>query len=245
MFTETLRNAWRLLRIRRVRAAPFRCPACGPSLLLRLSDDEMGVRCLRCRGSAVSLSLVKALNSRIPDLGGKQVYELSARGPLHRYLARRAGTLSCSEFFEGAVPGSVVGGVRCEDVQQLTFADALFDLCTCTEVFEHVPEDRRGFAEILRVLKPGGLFVFSVPLHDRDATRERARLRDGKVEHLMAPEYHGDHLSGAARVLSFRDYGRDIVDRLRAAGFSRAAILPPQPGAWWGYQRPIVMAEKA
>lgn len=71
MLTQTLRNAWRLLDPRSLRAVPFRCPACGPSLLLRLSADEMGV--------------------------------------------------------------------RCEDVQHLTFASASFDLCISTEMFEHVP----------------------------------------------------------------------------------------------------------
>ena len=244
MLIETLRNAWRLLELRQLRVRPFRCPACGASLLLRLSADEMGVRCLRCRGSAVSLSLVRVLNRELPDLGGKHVYELSARGPLYRYLKHQAGSLTCSEFFDGAAPGSEVHGVRCEDVQRLTFADGSFDACTSTEVFEHVPDDRRGFAEVCRVLRPGGRFVFTVPLSGLPETRERARIREGEVEHLMEPEYHGDHLSGASRVLSFRDYGSDIVDRLLAAGFNRAAIVPPEPGAWWGYQRGIVVAQK-
>jgi ubiquinone/menaquinone biosynthesis C-methylase UbiE len=32
-------------------------------------------------------------------------------------------------------------------VQRLSFADASFDLCTSTEVFEHVPDDRAGLRE--------------------------------------------------------------------------------------------------
>lgn len=79
-----------------------------------------------------------------------------------------------------------------------------------------------------------------MPLQDRPDSRERARLRDGRIEHLLEPEYHGDHLSGAARVLSFRDYGRDTVERLRAAGFGHAEILPPEPGASWWRTRPDV-----
>jgi SAM-dependent methyltransferase len=41
-------------------------------------------------------------------------------------------------------------------------ADA-FDLVTCCDVLEHVSDDRRALAELLRVLKPGGLLVATVP----------------------------------------------------------------------------------
>ena len=57
-------------RIRDLRLRPFRCPGCGPSLLLRLGWDEMQVRCLRCRGTPVHLSLVAALASGVGRLSG-------------------------------------------------------------------------------------------------------------------------------------------------------------------------------
>jgi SAM-dependent methyltransferase len=104
-------------------------------------------------------------------------------------------------------------------VQRLGHGDASFDLVTSTEVFEHVPDDRRAFAEVHRVLRPGGAVVFTVPLMETAATLERARLEDGAVVHLTAPEYHGDRLRGRGRVLAFRTYGLDVLDRLRAAGF--------------------------
>ena len=44
------------------------------------------------------------------------------------------------------------------------YGDASFDLCTSTEVFEHMPDDLNGFSEIRRVLRPGGRFVFTVLL---------------------------------------------------------------------------------
>lgn len=33
----------------------------------------------------------------------------------------------------------------------------------CTEVLEHIPDDRAGIAELARVLKPGALIAVSVP----------------------------------------------------------------------------------
>ncbi len=41
-------------------------------------------------------------------------------------------------------------------------ADA-FDLVTCCDVLEHLSDDRRAMAELMRILKPGGLLVATVP----------------------------------------------------------------------------------
>src|SRR5690606_28826015 len=131
-------------------------------------------------------------------------------------------------------------GVRCEDVQALGYADASFDLFTSTEVFEHVPDDAAGFREIRRTLQPGGLTIFTVPLIRGASTVERARLRDGGIEHLLEPAWHGDRLRGAGKVLVFRDYGDDIVERLLAAGFARARLWRP-PVDWFGHARGVVV----
>ncbi len=147
------------------------------------------------------------------------VYELSSRGALCRHLRRSFAQVTVSELFDGVPPGQLRDGVQCQDVQRLTYRDASFDLVTSTEVFEHVPDDRRAFAEVHRVLRPGGSLVFTVPLMETKATLERARLEDGAVVHLTEPEYHGDRLRGRGRVLAFRTYGLDILDRLRGAGF--------------------------
>lgn len=130
--------------------------------------------------------------------------------------------MTVSELFDGVATGEFRAGVQCQDVQCLTYGDGSFDLVTSTEVFEHVPDDRRAFAEIYRVLRPGGALVFTVPLMEAGATLERARLQHGAVVHLTEPEYHGDRLRGRGRVLAFRTYGPDILERLRAAGFEAA-----------------------
>ena len=45
----------------------------------------------------------------------------------------------------------------------LAFDDGSFDTVFSTQVLEHVDDHQRAFAEINRVLKPGGYFIFSVP----------------------------------------------------------------------------------
>jgi SAM-dependent methyltransferase len=220
----------------------FSCPLCASGWLLRLARDPIGVRCLGCGASAITLSMVSVLAAERPGFRGERVYELSSRGPLFVYLRREVADLSFSEFFDDIAPGDFRDGVQCQDIQRLTHPDASFDLVTSTEVFEHVADDRRGFAEIRRVLRPGGAFVFTVPIEDADRTEERAVLSEGKVKQLLPPAYHDDRIRGRNAVLVFRDYGRDIVERLRQAGFSAARIEARFERAFLGSGYGVVVA---
>lgn len=49
------------------------------------------------------------------------------------------------------------------DGMSLPFSDGMIDVIICAQVYEHVPDDARLFAEIYRVLRPGGLVFFSGP----------------------------------------------------------------------------------
>ncbi len=49
------------------------------------------------------------------------------------------------------------------DVQRLPFADASFDAVISCDVLEHVPDDAAAVREMLRVTRPGGYLVATVP----------------------------------------------------------------------------------
>jgi ubiquinone/menaquinone biosynthesis C-methylase UbiE len=49
------------------------------------------------------------------------------------------------------------------DITCLPFEDASFDLVICSEVLEHVLDEKRAAREIMRVLKPNSTLVVSVP----------------------------------------------------------------------------------
>ncbi len=181
------------------------------------------------------------LQAEAPDLPGRSAYELSSRGALVKFLKARVRSLATSEYFPGVEPGAFRGGVQCQDVMRLTFPDASFDLVTSTDVFEHVADDARGFREVRRVLRPGGVFAFTVPLHGVEQTVTRAVVVGGEVRHILEPEYHSDRLRGSRNVLCFRDYGLDIGSRLTSAGFDRAGIVA-SPKAWFGHSRYVIVA---
>lgn len=247
---QALRQRWQSVRTHlrwsQLRLRFATCPLCGPTLLIRIADSEMGVRCLRCAASAVHLSLAAVVRSLPMDLTKASVFELSGRGPWVRFLRAEAGALTLSEYIEDGESISLPADVRNENVEQLSFPNAAFDLVTCSDVFEHVADDQAGFSEVLRVLKPRGSFVFTVPLRmDRATTVIRAvRVADGGIEHALPPEYHGDQLRGAGRVLSFRDYARDLPEQLMRIGFCSARIVEQPAKFWWGRSRPVIVAHK-
>lgn len=245
MWTRSFTAGLRLIKSRELAVKSGSCPACGASLLVKLSNRAAGIRCLRCRTGLTSAALIAAVRAKVPDLAQRRVYELSSRGAVFRYLRRHAGEFFFSEYLDGVTSGETQRGVRCEDVQALTWPTEYFDVCTSTEVFEHVPDDGRGFREMWRVLKPGGWLLFTVPLNLKGPTVTRARPAAAGIEHLLAPEYHGDHLRGAARVLAFRNYGSDIAERLREAGFADTGLRRfPQGDEWFGFARHAICARK-
>ena len=239
-----LKSGLALLKPAEFAMALRRCPYCGPSVFVRLRREAAGVRCVRCAASAVHLAIGWALRDTIARLDECDVCELSARGPLVDFLARNAKSLATSEYFADAPRGALRDGIRCEDVQNLAYAEASFDLVTHTEVLEHVPDDTRAFAELFRVLRPGGIMIFTVPMHEGPRTVERARLGDGGIEHLLEPVFHYDPLRRAG-ILAFRDYGGDILDRLRHAGFVDSKISTAHGRVPWVGDSPIIVARKA
>ncbi len=62
-------------------------------------------------------------------------------------------------------------------VTDIPFATGTFVSVLCTEVMEHVADDRRGFAELGRVTAPGGLLLISVPTPP--APPDPAHVREG------------------------------------------------------------------
>ena len=59
-----------------------------------------------------------------------------------------------------------------------------------------------GFNEVHRILKLGGVFVFTGPLRLNEKTLERAKLIDGEIYHMEEPEYHDGLLRGMGKVLA-------------------------------------------
>jgi SAM-dependent methyltransferase len=112
--------------------------------------------------SAVRLEIGPGLRPRLP-VSGTHFVDISP--PVIERLASQGGI-------------AVAAGIT-----DLPFSDGKFELVCALDVIEHVEDDRRVFGEVSRVLKEGGLLVFSVPLHARLWT-----TFDGIVGHVRRYE---------------------------------------------------------
>lgn len=55
---------------------------------------------------------------------------------------------------------------RLGDLYALEFPDGMFDAVVMREVVEHFTQPERAINEVLRVLRPGGLFILTTPNYD-------------------------------------------------------------------------------
>jgi SAM-dependent methyltransferase len=163
----------------------------------------------------------------VRESGARDVYLYEQITPFWEWAERALPGAVGSEYLGPDVaPGAVVKGVRHEDALALTIADDSLDLIVSNDVFEHVPDIDAALAEAARVLRAGGRMLFSVPFHsDRELTTQRAKLEAGELIELAPPEHHGNPVDPERGSLVFFDYGWDLLDRCRAAGFADAHVI--------------------
>lgn len=171
-----------------------------------------------------------ALRDLEPCLQTIDIYCTQSSGSIANAL-RSLPRVVYSEYWDDVIPGSVYRGVRCENLMELTLGDACFDLVICEDILEHVPDPERAFAEIFRVLRPGGSLVLSVPDHGGHNTQPRATIdAQGTIEHQLPSMWHIDPLRPEG-ALVFTDFGADLGDRLAPHGFEAECIVG---GNWYG-----------
>lgn len=73
------------------------------------------------------------------------------------------------------------------DAYQMPFPEARFDTILCTEVLEHLEEPKQALTESCRVLKPGGLAIYTVPFawHIHESPRDFYRYTYYGLQYLF------------------------------------------------------------
>lgn len=189
-----------------------------------------------------------------------RVLDLGSPKDLASILARRRGyhvtatdiqanaVELCARF---AAAQGIVGhdaGEICPEVQDgrhLSYPDNHFDGAFCVSVLEHIPDggDGEAIAELVRVVKPGGLIVVTTPydrVYRETFVRRRVYERDARPGEEVFWERHYDAPALASRLLSVA--GARCIDRevwgearvrgealLRGAGRLRAILSPLEP----------------
>lgn len=183
----------------------------------------------RVRGIAEVLVSLYGENSRsVIELMREEPFrrlaiaEINSIGRMHPFLADHP-RLSYSEYPE-------------EDLMNLSYPDASFDLVLTSDTLEHVPDPRLALRETRRVLRAGGRHVFTVP---HDPRRERTRSREG-----LPAQHHGRGggpfalVTRQADMLAHTDFGADVEEILREAGFDPETFFDGVEAVFCGVVRP-------
>jgi SAM-dependent methyltransferase len=208
-----------------------RCNICG-NLTVFVCTDVKTARgnflCPVCRSFSRKRHIAKIINdfygsssiSEIPKnlKNNMQLHSFDINDSFYKYLNNNE-FFSCSEFLMDVPNGTEIkNGVYCQDIENLTFNNETFDIIVTEDVLEHVRDYEKSFKEILRVLKPGGYHIFTIPFYfDRD-TLIRVDTSGNKDIPLLTPEYHESKFS--KKVLAYRTFGNDLFDYLHQIGFN-------------------------
>jgi ubiquinone/menaquinone biosynthesis C-methylase UbiE len=96
--------------------------------------------------------------------------------------------LHIKPIFSSTPLGDQKNGIRCENLEQLTFPDETFDIFITQDVFEHIFDIEKASNEIMRVLKAPGIHIFTAPKHkELKKTIPRAESINGQITKTCRP----------------------------------------------------------
>jgi SAM-dependent methyltransferase len=163
-------------------------------------------------------------STKVIDVGcgtGRHSFEAYRRGADVTAFDRDAAEVHVVETMmtamaeAGEAPASARAEAVVGDALALPYADETFDCVIASEILEHIPDDNAAIAELIRVLKVGGMLAVTVPrwfpervcwwlsdeYHSNEgghvriyrASELRARLFDAGLTHTHTHHAHALH----------------------------------------------------
>ena len=165
-------------------------------------------RCPQCGSIARDRFMHWCFTSRTADTElartGLRLLETSPRlGDDYRSWMRRWYDYRASDFDLSAHRADVQ-----IDLQNIDLPDASLDVVLSSHVLEHVPDTHRALSELFRVISPRGRLYLQIP------------LAWGRTFVPPEPVFHADNTP------VFFNFGWDLTDQIRSAGFITTALVP-------------------
>ncbi|MDA8104855.1 MAG: class I SAM-dependent methyltransferase [Nitrospiraceae bacterium] len=177
------------------------CTACGRIAYFRRYLDnhrELG-NCLFCGASNRKRQICYLLRKELKsgDIGkiitSASILNAESSGGLHNSLKHNTNYISSEYFGDAYRSGEMVNGTLHVNLLDTHFDDNKFDFVLTSDVLEHIPDPYKAFREIYRILRPGGVHIFTVPFYQTHYFDEkRAEIIDSQIIHHMEPIYHLD-----------------------------------------------------
>lgn len=164
-----------------------------------------GGRCPVCRSLPRNRLIPYSLNHFGVELRDLVVLHIAANPGERKFVESQAPRLHVRADLRPAKKFNLV-----TDLTNLGVASKSVDVAIAWHVLEHIPADRTAIDEVTRVLRPGGIFLMSVPIWPtgNPVTREDPSIRPDDREAAFG---HPDHV---------RCCGLDYGERLKDSGLS-------------------------
>jgi SAM-dependent methyltransferase len=128
------------------------------------------------------------------------------------------------------------------DITQLPFKNESFDLVTANMVVEHLSDPAKQFAEVGRVLSPGGIFLFHTP-NVRSYIISLARLFPDSFKQALAKLMEGRDAVDVYPTFYRANEAESIAAVAASSGFSVANIEFVASSPAFGLIAPLLVAE--
>lgn len=207
------------------------CPICERSVKFRSKCEWLRDHflCSHCGSIPRERALMQTIKTYYSNYHELEIHESSpgGRGASIK-LKKECHSYSTSHYYNDLPLGQYhpIHGHRCEDLENLTFADEEFDLFITQDVMEHIFDPEKAFNEIARVLKPAGAHIFTVPLINKNNKSERwaSRSDDGELIFHHEPEYHGNPIDTEGSLVTMH-WGYDIAEFIMLSSGMHSTII--------------------
>lgn len=183
-----------------------------------LSDEEaryinrqQGLHCTACRNNLRMMALASAI-TRTAGFRGTLAAFCDSGSPVRILEINTAGLLTP---FLRRLPGHRLVEYPAFEMARLDLASGEYDLVIHSDSLEHVADPARGLAECRRMLRAGGVCLFTVPIVVGRLTRSRAGL---------PRVYHGHPACETEDQLVRTEFGADAWRFVLEAGFRSCEI---------------------
>lgn len=187
-----------------------KCYCCGKESSFLIEQGATLLReaaCEHCGASLRNSDVMKTLkkttfNGQLFEKCKNKLYivNTSSYGGVHCALKHLPNYIY-SEYYPNIPSGQrAENGVLCVNLLNMPFDDESLDVIISEDVLEHIEDYMVAFREIKRVLKPGGVHVFTVPIREDGHSMFRKE---------MPPIYH-DAPEGTGGALLYNDFSFDL-----------------------------------
>lgn len=172
-------------------------------------DEQQGLTCTRCKVNLRAMTLASAIMAHF-GYGG--LFRDFCAGPLAAMDVLEINEANQLTKDLWSSPRHLLAKYPQVDMRAMPYADAAFDLVIHSDTLEHVPDPVAALRECRRVLRPGGVLAYTVPIIVGRRSRSRAGLKDS---------FHG---SGEPDNLVVTEYGADAWCEAMEAGFREVKL---------------------